>query len=66
MSEINDNEEIPEGNLPINLKLIKEYQRKEPILMDKYKHDTYHKGSFCEGSNIDINLIMCEDKIVIT
>ena len=27
---------------------------------------TYHKGSFCGGINIDINLIMCEDKIVIT
>ena len=33
--------------------------------MNKYKDDTYHKGSFCGGSNIDINLIMCEDKIVI-
>ena len=33
--------------------------------MDKYKDGTYHKGSFCGGSNIDINPIMCEDKIVI-
>ena len=34
--------------------------------MDKYKDSTYHKSYFCGGSNIDINLIMCEDKIVIT
>ena len=34
--------------------------------MDKYKDGTYHKGSFCGLSNIDINLIMCEDKIVNT
>ena len=66
MSEINDNEEIPEGNLPINLKLIKKYQWTEPSLMDKYKDGMYHKGSFCVGSNIDTNLIMCEDKIFIT
>ena len=66
MSEINDNEEIPEGNFPINLKLIKEYQWIEPSLMDKYKYGTYHKGSLFEGIYIDINLIMCEDKIVIT
>ena len=26
----------------------------------------YHKVSFCGGSNIDIKLIMCEDKIFIT
>ena len=66
MPEINDKEEIPEGNFPINLKLIKEYQWTEPSLMDKYKDSTYHKSSFCSGINIDINLIMCEDKIVIT
>ena len=33
--------------------------------MDEYKDGTYHKGSFCGVSNIYINLIMCEDKIVI-
>ena len=37
VSEINDTNKIPEGNFPINLKLIKQYQRTEPILMDKYK-----------------------------
>ena len=26
---------------------------------------TYQEGSFCEGSNININLIICEDNIVI-
>ena len=34
--------------------------------MDKYKDVTYHKGYFFGGINIDINLIMCEDKIDIT
>ena len=66
MPEINDNEEIPEGNFPINLKLIKEYQRKEPSLMDKYKDGTHHKGYFGSGIIIDINLIMCEDRIFIS
>ena len=57
---------IPEGDFPINLRLIKEYQWTEPSLMDKYKDGMYHKSVFCEGINIGINLIMCEDKIVIT
>ena len=34
--------------------------------MDKYKDGKYHKVFFLEGINIDINLIMWEDKIVIT
>ena len=33
--------------------------------MAKYKYGTYHKGYFRGDSNSDINLIMCEDKIVI-
>ena len=65
MSEINDIEELPEGNFPINLKLIQKYQRSEPIIIDEYKYGTYHKGYFCGGSNIDIKLIRCEDKIII-
>ena len=31
--------------------------------MDKYKNGTYHDGSFCGGSNDNISLIMCKDKI---
>ena len=62
MSEINDMEEIPEGTFPINLKLIQTYKRLEPIIRDKYKDGTYHKGSFHGGSNSDINLIICKDK----
>ena len=65
MSEINDTEEILEGTFPIHLKLIQKYQRSEPSLMAKYKNGTYHKGSFHVGSNIDLNLITCEDKVVI-
>ena len=65
MSEINDTEEITEGNFPINLKLIQKYQRLEPIIIAKYKNVTYHKVSFCGGSNSNLNLLTCEDNIVI-
>ena len=33
--------------------------------MDKYKNCAYHTGSFHGGVNIYINLIKCEDHIVI-
>ena len=33
--------------------------------MNKYKDGAYHKGYFSVGSNVDLNLIMCEDNIVI-
>ena len=65
MSEINYIEEIPEGNFSINLKWIQKHQQVEPIIKDKYKDGTYHKGSVCGCSNIDLNLITCKDKIVI-
>ena len=65
MSEIKDIEELPEGNFPINLKLIQQYQRKEPRIRAKYKTGMYHKGSFCGGGNIYINLITCKDNIFI-
>ena len=64
MPEINETEEIPEGNFPINLKLIQRHQWVEPILMDKYKDGTYHKF-FCGGSNDNITLITCKYTIVI-
>ena len=63
MSEINDIEVIPEGNFPINLKLIVKYQRMKPRLMDKYKDYTYHKDYLCGGSTVYLNLIRCEDSI---
>ena len=56
---------IPEGNFPIHLKLIKKHQRKYPSLLGKYKDGTYHTGCFFGESNIDLNLIMCEDDICI-
>ena len=65
MSEINDIKEIPEGTFPINLKFIKKYQRAEPSMKDKYKDDIHQQGSFRWGSNIDIKLITCRDKIFI-
>ena len=40
VSEINDIKEIPEDNFPINLKLIKKYQRLEPIIKAKYTAGT--------------------------
>ena len=66
MSEINDIKKLPEGNFPINLKLIAKYQLVEPIMRDKYKDSTYHKVYFHGGSNIDLNLITCKGKIVIS
>ena len=65
MSEINDIEELHEGIFPINLKLIQKQQSEESRITAKYNDGTYHKGSFCGGSNIDINLITCKDGIVI-
>ena len=65
MSEINNIEEIPEGDFPINLKLIQKYQRLEPSILAKYKNDMYQEGSFRGGSNIDLILITCKYKIVI-
>ena len=65
MSGINDIEEIPEGNFPINLKFIKKYQRAEPSTKAKYKDDAYQQDYFRGGINIDIKLITCKDKIVI-
>ena len=52
VSEINDIEELPEGSFPINLILIAKYQQQEPIIRDKCKYGTYHKGYFRGGSNI--------------
>ena len=65
MPEINYTKELPEGNLPNNLKLITKYQWRKPILMAKYKDGTYHKGDFYVESNIYLNLIACEDNIAI-
>ena len=66
MSEINDIEEIPEGNFSISLKFIKKKQRSELSITPKYKDGTYYKGYFCEGINSDIKLITCKDKSIIT
>ena len=47
----------------MNLKLIQEYQRLKPSIRAKYNDGTYHKGYFRGGSNIDLSLITCNDKI---
>ena len=65
MSEINDTQEIPEDIFSINFKIIDLYQKQDPSLEDIYTTGTYQKGSFCGGSNIQLNLITCKDKIVI-
>ena len=65
MSENNYTEELPEGIFTINFKKIKQCQLKDPSLLTKYDMGTYQKGSFCGGSHIYLNLIMCEDNIVI-
>ena len=48
------------------IKKNQKYQRSEPSIIAKYQDSTYHKGSFSGGSNIDLNLITCKGKIVIT
>ena len=65
MSEINYTKNITEGTFPINFKLIEKHQQKDPILVEKYKEGAYQKVSFRGGININLNLIICEDKIVI-
>ena len=65
MSEIIDNKGLPEGDSTINFKLINQYQQKYTRLKTKYDISTYHTYSFHGGSNININLITCYDKIVI-
>ena len=62
---MNEIKEIPEGGFPINLQLIAQYQQTEPSLMAKYKDGTYHKSYFLGGSNVDLTVITCEDKLVI-
>ena len=46
--EINYNEEIHEGNFPINLKLIRKNQWKNPSLLTKYEEGTYQTGHLAE------------------
>ena len=45
--------------------MIKKYQRLEPSITAKYTTSIYQKCSFRGGSNIDIKLITCKDKIFI-
>ena len=46
MSEINNIEEFTESIFPINLKIVDQYQQKEPRLKAKYNIGTYQKDSF--------------------
>ena len=57
MSEINNTEEITEGDFPLDLKLIGQHQWKYPSLLAKYKEDKYQKGSCRGGSYIYLNFI---------
>ena len=41
------------------------YQQKIDGLLDKYKEGTYQTGNFRGWSNLNHNLILCEDKIII-
>ena len=58
MSEIKYIEETPEGNFPINSKLIQKYQQAEHSIKSKYIDGTYHKVYFCGGNDIDLKLIV--------
>ena len=64
-AEINDSKELPKGSFSVNLKNIDQYQQKDYILMDKYEMSVYQKDYFHGWTNININLLSCEDKIVI-
>ena len=66
MSEINDKEEIPEINFPINFKLIQQHQRLERSIMAKYKNGMYHKDYFHGVGNDNLSLIICKDQIVLS
>ena len=65
MSEIIDTEELPDDIFLMNLKRIGYYQQKDPRIKGKYYMGAYYKGSFSRGSNINLILITCDDKIVI-
>ena len=65
MSEINDTKELPKGKFSLKLKTDQTISTENPSLLAKNKMGTYHKGYFYGGSNINLNLITCEDKIVI-
>ena len=51
--------------LPVNFKIIDQYQHKESTLMEKYTTSKHKISSFCGGNNTNFNLITCEDKIFI-
>ena len=63
MSEINDIIELLEGIF--SLKINDQYQWIDPSLIAKYKTDIYKYDYFFGGSNIYMNLITHENKIVI-
>ena len=52
MSEINDIEELSEGNFPIKFKTIDQYQQEEPNLMAKLKISKCKRGSVHRRSKI--------------
>ena len=64
MSEINYIIELIQGFF-LKIKTTGQYQRKEPSLLDKYKHYTYKTGSSRGRSDMDFTPITCEDKICI-
>ena len=65
MSEINVIKNLTEGIYAINLKLVDQYQRKDPSLMYKYNKVVYKISYFNGGINIYLNLITCKTKTVI-
>ena len=55
-SETNDTDELPKGVFPITLRIVYQYQRKYPGLMDKFKCSAYQRGYFNGGSNNNLFL----------
>ena len=63
MSYINCIKELLEAVFSVNLKIIDQYQRISTSPLDKYTTSWNKSGAIHGGSNINFNLITCEDKV---
>ena len=64
MSELFEINELPEGEFPMILNIIDQYQQKDPCLTDKLKCDKYKGGYFCGVRNTNFNLIPCKEYLL--
>ena len=64
MLELYDIDELPEGTFTLSFNTIDQYQREEPVLLEKLNSAEYQKGSFRGGRNT-IKLVTYKNKILI-